>query len=580
MSRLAARVGGLRRRLAETRRVWRRGAVPPAPAPAPAPAPPAVPPPAPHGTAHGTFDMPAPGETLPRGPVSLQGWMLFPSEPVVRIEAWIGERPLGPARIGLQRRDVLAAAGLPLAAVSGFEVTADLAAAPPLPAGPAEVRAVATSLSGERFEIAPVHVVVAEPEPEPEPAADPPLPTATAPADGDGRGLLVFTHQLDLGGAQLYLLDLLRGLIALGSFEPTVVSPHDGPLRRTLEELGVPVHLTSPIPVDDAGAHAGRVEELASWARGRGFELALVNTATTYAFPGVEVAAELGIPAVWAIHESYEPSILWNELGPGVRERAEAALAGAAALVFEAEATMRLFEPATSPGRCVTLNYGLDPAPIDRLRSGFDAGAARRRAGIPEDAEVVLCLGTVEPRKAQVPLALAFDAIAARHPRARLVFVGGRDDDHTAILRELADSLGTAERIEIVPVTPDVQTWLGLSDLLVCASDVESLPRSVLEAMAWELPVLATRVFGLPELIEDGRTGWLCEPRDVGALAEALDRALSSSAEGRREVGAAARSHVIARHDLEAYAREMAALFDRVAKAPEGPPPTAASARR
>ena len=55
-----------------------------------------------------------------------------------------------------------------------------------------------------------------------------------------------------------------------------------------------------------------------------------------------------------------------------------------------------------------------------------------------------------------------------------------------------------------------------MSDLLVCASDVESLPRTVLEAMAWELPVLATAVYGLPELIEDGETGWLCRPARRG----------------------------------------------------------------
>ena len=67
-----------------------------------------------------------------------------------------------------------------------------------------------------------------------------------------------------------------------------------------------------------------------------------------------------------------------------------------------------------------------------------------------------------------------------------------------------------------------------MSDLLVCASDVESLPRTVLEAMAWELPVLATAVYGLPELIDDGETGWLCAPRDVDALADGLRRALAT----------------------------------------------------
>jgi glycosyltransferase involved in cell wall biosynthesis len=100
-----------------------------------------------------------------------------------------------------------------------------------------------------------------------------------------------------------------------------------------------------------------------------------------------------------------------------------------------------------------------------------------------------------------------------------------------------------------------------MADLLVCASDVESLPRTVLEAMAWETPVLATDVFGLPELITDGETGWLCQPRDLEALAEGLDRALSSSPEERAAVARAARALVAERHSLPRYGRQIAELL-------------------
>jgi glycosyltransferase involved in cell wall biosynthesis len=113
-------------------------------------------------------------------------------------------------------------------------------------------------------------------------------------------------------------------------------------------------------------------------------------------------------------------------------------------------------------------------------------------------------------------------------------------------------------------MTPDVQDWYGISDLLVCASDIESLPRAVLEAMAWELPVLATSIFGLPELIADGETGWLCEPRDVGALAAALDRVLGQPAEARREVGRRGRRRLEQRHGLDQYCARIAGLLDEV----------------
>ena len=65
--------------------------------------------------------------------------------------------------------------------------------------------------------------------------------------------------------------------------------------------------------------------------------------------------------------------------------------------------------------------------------------------------------------------------------------------------------------------------------MLVCASDVESLPRSMLEAMAFGRPVASTAVFGIPELVEDGVSGFLCRDRDLAALRGMLERVADTS---------------------------------------------------
>jgi D-inositol-3-phosphate glycosyltransferase len=509
--------------------------------------------------------------TAPSGEtVKARGWALFPSEPTARVELWVGERPAGLARLGLPRPDIERLSANPAAGSSGFELVVEVperagGAAPP-------VRAIATGVGGSSLELPPLAIEPHEPGQGPE-LSPPPARTPVA-SGGHGLRLLVFTHQLTLGGAQLYLLDLLRAMTESGAVEATVVSAVDGVVREDLERLGIPVHVTSLVPFDDAGSHVGRVEELVAWASGREFEVALVNTATAWTFPGAEVAAELGIPTVWTIHESFPAPILWGDLVPEVRRRAEGALANAAAVVFEADATRRLYEERLGEGRGLTLPYGLDLRPIDAARAGLDRDALLREAGIPADAEVVLCVGTVEPRKAQLPLAQAFDLIAARHPRARLVFVGGRDDPYSEALAGYIAAAGCGERIELIPVTPDVQPWYGAADLLVCASDIESLPRTVLEGMGFETPVLATSVFGLPELIDDGETGWLCEAGDVRALAAGLDRALGSTAEERERIGRAARRLVERRHDLAAYGREIAQLLGDAAA---GRPPSVES---
>lgn len=556
MSEGAEKLNGLRWRLRATSALWRRGATPDAVV----------------GAVGGRrrsepvsqLDEPVAGERI-EGAISVRGWLFFPTAATARVEVFLGGRSLGPARIGAPRLDVAEVWEEPHAAAAGFELDADLGEWDG-GEGEHDLLVVATGVDGQRHEIEPVRVEVGPPE-KPKRKLAPPAARTGSPAAGKGPHVLVVTHQLTLGGAQLYLLDLLRELVRTEAATFTLVSSIDGPLREDVEALGIPVHITSLTPYDDLSSHVGRVEELVEWAEGREFDAALLNTATAWTIPGAEAAAELGIPVVWAIHESFPPSVLLGDFEPGVRERAEAALGRAASLVFEAEATKRLYEPLAGAERCAMYPYGLDLTPIDAHRAEFDGAAARREAGIPAEAELVVCVGTVEPRKAQVMLAQAFDLVAAKHPSAWLAFVGGRDDPNTGALERYIASSSQAERMRVIPITPDVEAWYGMADVLVCASDIESTPRTVLEAMAWETPVLGTRVFGLPELIDDGETGWLCEPRDLPALAAALDRVLSLPAEERRRVGAAGRPLVAERHSLERYGREIAALLDRAINA-------------
>ncbi len=495
----------------------------------------------------------------------VRGWASLPSGPAARVEIWLGDMPLGCARLGIVRPDLEELTGNPLAAVSGFELTADLTG-PNRPLGETTIRAVATGVQGERLELAAVPVTISpvrEEQAKSSAELIPLLPRTPHATTGAGLRLLVCTHQLNLGGAQLYLLDLLRELVKQGLAQPTVVSAIDGVLRNDLEGIGVPVHITGPAAVDDLSSQIGHVEELANWAADRNFDAALVNTATALVLPAAEAAAELGIPIVWAIHESFPPAVIWAGADPQIRDRAEAALSGASSVIFEAEATRQLFGGLLDQEQSVMLPYGLDLAPIDQERAHFDQSKARRAAGVPVDATVAACVGTVEPRKAQIPLAHAFDRVADRHPDARLAIVGSSKNPDSKALAAWIDASRHRDRMMLIPVTPDVQTWYGIADVLVCASDVESLPRTVLEAMAWETPVVATNVFGLPELIDDGETGWLCEPRDSSALADALDRVLNLPSVERQRVARNARALVERRHSLPNYAVQVSDLLGR-----------------
>lgn len=559
MSEGTERLSGLRWRLRASRALWRRGATPEAVAAA---VPGAGAPRRPELLSQ--LDEPEAGDWIEGGSVSVRGWLFFPRAATARIEVFLGGRSLGLARIGAPRLDV-AEVWDDRHAAAGFEMHADLSNWDG-GEGEHDLTVVATSVDGERHELEPVRVKVGT-RPREADELPPPAERTAAPASDRRPHVLVFTHQLTLGGAQLYLMDLLRELVRTEAASFTMVTSIDGPLRADVEALGIPVHVSSLASYDDLGYYTGRIEELAAWTQVRGADAALLNTATAWTVPGAEAAERLGLPVVWAIHESFPLSVLLADFLPEIRERAERALAEASTLVFEAEATKRLYEPVAGAERCTTLPYGLDLAPIDAHRAEFDGEAARREAEIPAEAELIACVGTVEPRKAQVMLAQAFDMVAGQHPDAWVAFVGGRDDANTEALQRYIDSSSYGERMRVIPVTPDVEAWYGMADLLVCASDIESLPRTVLEAMAWETPVLGTRVFGLPELITDGETGWLCEPRDLPALAAGLDRVLSLPKAERRRVGAAGRPLVAERHSLERYGQEIAALLEKAVAA-------------
>ncbi len=519
----------------------------------------------------GRLDHPTPGTEF-EDAVVLSGWVAFAGGPTARVEAWLDEVPLGRARLGLRRDDVAAVSAAPDAGVAGFELRAgrDVLGEQ---GGGTTLRVVATSLAGERHEFEPVPVVL----PAATLSAPAPVPTApsravSTPGGGRGRRVLAFSNVLYHGGASLYLFDLLREAHRQGRIEPTVISAADGALREELEALGIEVHVSSPPSLESLVPYLDRVEELAAWATPRDFELVLVNTTSGHTAIGGALAARLGLPAIWTIHESFELSELWGGLGADVRARAESDLAAAGLAIFEAEGTRQMYRHVLDQRRSLTLPYGLDREPIERLRAGFDPTAARAEAGVPAGADLVVCVGSVEPRKAQVPLAIAFEQVAAEFPDAHLVFVGVDERPPSRVLAERVEASPLRDRFHLVGVSDQIQSWYGIADVFVSASDVESLPRSVLEAMAWGTPVLATAVFGLPELISDGETGWLCAERDVEQLAAGLRRALGADPAERERIGGAGQRLVASRHALDEYARKVSDLADEVVAGPTGEP--------
>ena len=513
----------------------------------------------------GHIDEPLDGAEIDGDLLVVKGWATVGHRPVSRLDVYVDGRWFGLARLRVIRRDVELHSGGRLGPVTGFEYRGVIPGSRStgltigLTAHTSEGAAVAVPLRHIRMTPRDEHIdeaYVASLQTRTHTALAAITKPSAAACDGARPRLLVFTHSLTLGGGQLYLTALVRQLV------PTldhcvVVSAVDGILRSDLESQGIQVIiLDNPSPTT-LERYEDHVRERAIFIRRSGCNIVMLNTLGPWSSGDACVRADM--PFVWAIHESFELSD-WLGLNFGavglpasVRRRMESALGAANTLIFEARATSEMFARYADSARRIVVPYGVDIASIAEFSRGFDRGAVRREHNIPEDATVVLVMGMLEERKSQACIVEAFAGVAAVHPKARLILVGDYPCEYSDAVRQLVSEAGMAERITLEPITPDILEWYALSDVLVSASDVESLPRSMLECMALGVPVLSTSVFGVPELIEDGVNGWLFGDRDMGALIAALDRVLSLTPDERRAVGRAASVAVHQRHSGHDY---------------------------
>jgi len=175
--------------------------------------------------------------------------------------------------------------------------------------------------------------------------------------------------------------------------------------------------------------------------------------------------------------------------------------------------------------------------------------------------EVVLCPARFCEDKDHETLLRAFAVTAAKRPRAELWLLGNgplRDR-----VRLLAARHPARDRIKLYPSVPDPRPFFEQASLVVLSSVREALPNVLLEAMAMGLPVVATAVGGIPDLVETDRTGLLCAPGDAKTLGEHL-AALLADAPRRERFGRNARQRAVDGFSMTMMVRRHEAVFEQV----------------
>lgn len=194
--------------------------------------------------------------------------------------------------------------------------------------------------------------------------------------------------------------------------------------------------------------------------------------------------------------------------------------------------------------RKVLLSDHLPADRIDLVPSGVDfrrfddlPRISREDLGLPSDAIVVGQVAALAPHKDQPNFLRAIARLREAHPHLRAVLVG--DGELRPALEGLARELKIVDIVKFVGYRTDSLSCLQRFDVFCLSSWGEGLGTSIIDAMALEVPVAATRVGGIPELVEDGVTGFLAEPRNPDDLAAAIEKALGAS--NRREIVARAK---------------------------------------
>lgn len=177
----------------------------------------------------------------------------------------------------------------------------------------------------------------------------------------------------------------------------------------------------------------------------------------------------------------------------------------------------------------------------DRLPAGTRE-TTRARYGIPDDALVVGFIGRVVRDKGIVELAEAWRSVRERFPEARLLIVGPLEPQDP-LPAGVEDALRADAQVVLAGEDFDTPPLYAAMDVFALPTYREGFPNVLLEAAAMRLPVVATRVPGCTDAVEDGTTGLLVPDHDGPALAEALTRYLADP-ELRATHGAAARARV------------------------------------
>jgi glycosyltransferase involved in cell wall biosynthesis len=352
--------------------------------------------------------------------------------------------------------------------------------------------------------------------------------------------IVELVDSLQIGGTERMVVNLSLGLAARRHRVVVVCLRGSGPLEKPLQAAGIEVvALHKPEGVDFSTAR-----RLTRLVKDRGVDVVHTHNPLVHHY-GVIAARLASIPVVSTVH------------GLNNLEKL-----GKSSLVYLA----------TSPftQRIVVVcgmarEFFLDRLPLPRKKFSvvYNGIPVEPFLQLPRKAPsgefVFGTIGRLVPIKDHESLLNAFLRLSGKHPRCRLEILG--DGPLRAELERRSETLGLSGRVFFRGANSDVRDFLTSLDAFVLSSKSEGLPMTILEAMAGGLPIVATAVGGIPEVVDGVGCGWTAPPCNPAALADAMELALL--APDLREKGQRGRAAAAAGFSLEKMSADYELLFQK-----------------
>jgi glycosyltransferase involved in cell wall biosynthesis len=386
----------------------------------------------------------------------------------------------------------------------------------------------------------------------------------------------VLDHSPEIGGAEASILTLSRN-IDKSRFNITVILPSRGNFSRELEKTGIPFHIIY-LPLELIRLKRGKALrsflfimayslyihfffiKLCIYLKKQKFDLILTNTVKAHLYGSV-AAYLCGIPVIWRFHDLLSP----GDFSP--------------TLIKVITLFGKLFPKKILAVSKTTEDYlvknGIKKNKIEVVFSGIDQELCdskdfidiRHELRIGDGVKLVGCIGRLIPQKGQKIFILAIPEVIRRYPETLFLIVGDAflmEEGYKKELFEIIMENRIGSHIKFTGFRTDIKDLIKSLDIVVFPSiALESFGLSLLEAMSLGRPVIASKVGGVCEIVEDGINGILIEPDRPEQISDRVIYLLSHQ-DVSEEIGENARRTVIAKFSLKTYVTAMEKVLREV----------------